>query len=185
MSIKVIHSRNVEEQVKKELLEAFIELGHMAAIKAYQGARHGKKYQDRTSNLRASYGSAVYINGELIEESIRQIHSSTYKVDKRAPSGYETGERALQTYFRTAFVVRKRDTWTILVAASMWYASMVEKKGFDVIEIDEARKYIAANFDDVVGPILKKHGLESFLPTLRKGIGTDNEYFRFGGSRHK
>ena len=67
----------------------------------------------------------------------------------------------------------------------MWYASMVEKKGFKVIELEAAKKHIAQNFDRVVGPVLKKYGLSSFLPTLRKGIGVDIEYFRYGGSRHR
>ena len=185
MSIKTIKSSNIGDKIKKDLVVAFTELGRRAAIAAYQGARRGRKYENRTNNLYSSYGSAVYVDGELIEDSITRIHAPFYKVDKRAPAGYETGDRALQTYFRTAFVVRKRDTYTILVAAAMWYASMVEKKGFDVIELDEARKTIAANFDEVVGPVLKEYGLESFLPTLRKGIGVDIEYFRFGGSRHK
>lgn len=185
MSVKVVSLINLP-QLQADLVEAFTELGFGAAREAYKRARHGgKPYKDRTNNLYSSYGSAVYVNGNLIEKSIKHIHAPIYKVDKRAPAGYETGDKALDTYFRTAFVVRKKDTYTILVAAAMWYASMVEKKGFNVIELDAAKEYIAKNYDEVVGPVLKKHGVESFLPTLRKGIGVDVEYFRYGGSRHR
>jgi hypothetical protein len=185
MSIGVVSSNRLQA-FQKDLVDAFTELGFWAARAAYKEARFGgKTYKDRTYNLNSSYGSAVYVDGNLIEGSIKRVNSPVYKVDKRAPAGYETGSKALETYFKTAFVVRKKDTYTILVAAAMWYASMVEKKGFKVIELEAAKKHIARNFDRVVGPVLKKHGLSSFLPTLRKGIGVDIEYFRYGGSRHR
>lgn len=187
MSVGVTRLSGIANDMQRALIRAFTELGRKAATDAYRRARFGgKTYKDRTYNLNTSYGSAVYLNGVLIEDSITSVNSGGYtKPDKRAPSGYETGDRALKTYFKTAFVVRKRDTYTILVAAAMWYASMVEKKGYKVIEIDAAREYIAKNFDNVVGPVLKQYGLESFLPTLRKGMGVDIEYMRFGGSRHR
>lgn len=187
MSISTTRLSGIKDNIKASLILAFTELGRKAALEAYRKARYGgKHYKDRTYNLNTSYGSAVYVNGVLIEDSIVAVNSGGYtKADKRAPSGYETGDKALKTYFKTAFVVRKRDTYTILVAAAMWYASMVEKKGFKVIEIEAAKEYIAKNFDSIVGPILKRHGLESIMPTLRKGIGVDVEYFRYGGSRHK
>jgi hypothetical protein len=187
MSIATARLESIKSQVNAPLIRAFTELGRKAALDAYRKSRYrGKVYKDRTYNLNTSYGSAVYVNGVLIEDSITTVNSGGYtKPDKRAPSGYETGDQALKTFFKTAFVVRKRDTYTILVAAAMWYASMVEKKGFKVIELDDAKKYIALNFDNVVGPILKSNNLQSILPLLRKGIGVDTEYFRFGGRRHK
>lgn len=187
MSVGITRLGGISDNIQRALIRAFTELGRKAAMEAYRRARFGgKTYKDRTYNLNTSYGSAVYVNGVLIEDSITSVNSGGYtKPDKRAPSGYETGDRALKTYFKTAFVVRKRDTYTILVAAAMWYASMVEKKGFKVIALDAAKEYIAKNFDFVVGPILRQHGLEHIMPTLRKGIGVDVEHFRFGGSRHK
>lgn len=188
MAINSKSLNSIGDKVQVALIKAFKELGRQAALEAYRDARFGggKKYKNRTFNLNESYGSAVYVNGELIEESICHINpGGMTKPDPRAPAGYETGEKALNTYFKTAFVVRKRDTYTILIAAAMWYASMVENKGYEVIELEEARRYIAKNFDSVVGPILKREGLESIMPVLRKGIGVDIEYFRFGGSRHR
>lgn len=188
MSVGISRLSGIEDKIQHALIRAFTELGRKAALEAYRKARFGggKAYKNRTYNLNTSYGSAVYVNGVLIEDSIVAVNSGGYtRADKRAPAGYETGDRALKTYFRTAFVVRKRDTYTILVAAAMWYASMVEKKGFKVIELDAAKESIARNFDSVVGPILKQYGLESLMPTLRKGIGVDTEYFRFGGSRYR
>lgn len=185
MSVSVVSSSSLQA-FQKDLVDALTELGFWAARAAYKDARFGgKTYKDRTRNLMSSYGSAVYVNGNLIENSIKRVNAPVYRVDKRAPAGYETGGKALETYFKTAFVVRKKDSYTILVAAAMWYASMVEKKGFKVIELEAAQKHIIRNFDRIVGPVLEKYGLGSFLPTLRKGIGVDVEHFRFGGSRRQ
>lgn len=186
MAVVVNSIKNIKDKAKVALIEAFTELGHKAAIAAYRDARYnGKSYENRTFNLHDSYGSAVYVNGVLIEESIKFVNAGqSRKKDLKAPAGYENGRRALDTYFKTVFLVRKMDSYTILVAAAMWYASMLEKKGFTVIPYEAAKKHIVRNFDSVVSPILKKHKLEFLMPALRKGIGVDVEYFRFGGSRH-
>ena len=188
MAIQVRKLSDLKDEIQRATVEALTELGKVVAHEAFVKARYGggKTYENRTYNLNDSYGSAVYVNGVLVEDSIKYVNvAGLPPSDRRAPAGYETGEKALQTYFRTAFIVRKKDTYTILVAAAMWYASMVEKKGFKVIEVERAKEEIAKNFDKVVVPIFKARGLEAFVPLIRKGIGVDLEYFRFGGSRHK
>lgn len=186
MSIKSLSISAIQSKQEKAMIEALTELGHKAAIEAYKDARYnGKAYVDRTFNLNNSYGSAVYVNGDLIEDSIRYVNEGTSRsADERAPSGYSTGAEALRTYFKSAFVVRKMDNYTVLVAAAMWYASMVEK-GYTVLQYDKAKQYMATHYQSVVAPILKKYGLDWMAPVMRKGIGVDTEFFRFGGSRHK
>lgn len=186
MGIAVKSLSDFKEKSTKAIIEAFTELGHTAAIAAYKDARYnGASYENRTYNLHDSYGSAVYVNGVLVEDSIKYVNAGrSRKSDGRAPEGYETGKSALRTFFETTFVVRKSDTFTILVAAAMWYASMLEKKGYTVIEHKAAKKHIVRNLTRVVTPILKKYDLEYLMPTIRKGIGVDTEYFRFGGSRN-
>lgn len=189
MAIKVISKSSIKDVATVALIDALTALGEQAALSAYKSARFApNSYTNRSYNLHDSYGSAVYINGDLVKDSIRCINRSMSKAkDKHAPSGYEDGVTALNTYFKEAFVVRKRDSFTILVAAAMWYASMVEGMkegtGFKVFDYDAAKKYIARNLNSVVLPILKKYNMEFLMPTLRKGIGVDNEYYRFGGSR--
>lgn len=166
----------VKDAIMRDLTQAFTTLGYKAAMEAYRG----KTYTNRTFNLHDSYGSAVYLNGVLVEDSIRYVNRSrSTRADRHGRNqGGKTGREALNNFFRTAWVVRKQDNFTILVAAAMWYAKMVEGKGYVVLDNNVVKKAIADNFDAIVTPVLKKHNIESIAPTLRRGIGVDMLYYR-------
>ncbi len=166
----------IKDAVMRDLTQAFTTLGYKAARDAYRS----KTYKNRTFNLHDSYGSAVYVNGKLVEDSIRYVNRSrSTRPDRHGRNqGGRTGRQALKNFFKTAWVVRKRDNFTILVAAAMWYAKIVEDKGYVVLNHSEIKQSILSNFDSVVRPVLKKHNIESLMPALRRGIGADMDYYR-------
>lgn len=166
----------VKDAVMRDLTQAFTTLGYKAAMDAYRS----KTYTNRTFNLHDSYGSAVYLNGKLVEDSIRYVNRSrSTRADRHGRNqGGRTGREALKNFFKNAWVVRKRDNFTILVAAAMWYAKIVESKGYEVLDNEVVKNSIMSNFDATVSPVLKKHKIESFMPALRRGIGVDMDYYR-------
>lgn len=166
----------VKDAITRDLAQAFAALGHKAALDAYKQ----KGFNHRTYNLHDSYGSAVYINGILVDDSIRYVNRvRSRRIDTHGRNqGGKTGRDALMNFFRTGWLVRKRDSFTVVVAAAMWYAKIVESHGIVVLDWGVVKESYAKNFDKFVGPVLKKYGIEKLAPALRRGIGVDMEYYR-------
>lgn len=163
----------VKDNVERDLAQACATLGYKAALKAYQ--KHSFKH--RTHNLHDSYGSAVYLNGKLVPETIRYVNRARSTTDDTR-RGRTNGRKALEDFLRTAWVVNKRDYITILVVAAMWYGKILEEKKYIVLPYEEVKATIVSEFDSTILPVLKKHKIESFLPVLRRGLGADMTYYR-------
>jgi hypothetical protein len=142
----------IRDAFTRDTVQALSTLGYQAMMNAY--AKRG--FQHRTRNLHDSYGSAVYVDGVLIEESIRYIGGIlSRKVD---PKTKKTGRETLEDYFHShRFGVTNHEIVVIVVAA-MYYSGILESQGRYVIT--PARDYIDANWENAMASVLSKYGIK-------------------------
>lgn len=182
MAQRVKIGEQVKDAVTRDLVNACATLGYKAGLAAYRN----HTYQHRTFALHDSYGSAVYLDGVLVPESIRYINRSRQSVrDNRAWRGSKNpehmnpwdfgykGRDSLNNFFKDNQKISRKKGITILVVAAHWYAMMVEGKGYKVLDPRTVSSSITYNFDAVVGPVLQKYGLKKFLPTIKRELGID------------
>ena len=177
----------IKDALTRDLVNACATLGYKAAMDAYRN----HTYQHRTYALHDSYGSAVYLDGRLVPETIRYINRARQtKSDIRGwrgssdPEGmrgknFDTGRKALQAYLENPPRMSKRSKGiTILVVAAQWYAMILEGKGYVVLNPRTVASSITYNFDSYITPILEKYGMKKFAPKLRRDLGVDQFFIQ-------
>lgn len=177
----------IKDALTRDLVNACATLGYKAAMDAYRN----HTYQHRTYALHDSYGSAVYLDGRLVPETIRYINRSRQTRGdirgwrgSRDPEGmrgkdFDTGRKALQAYLENPPRMSKRNKGiTILVVAAQWYAMILEGKGYVVLDPRTVASSITYNFDSYITPILEKYGMKKFAPKLRRDLGVDQFFIQ-------
>ena len=177
----------IKDALTRDLVNACATLGYKAAMDAYRN----HTYQHRTYALHDSYGSAVYLDGRLVPETIRYVNRARQtKGDIRGwrgssdPEGmrgknFDTGRKALQAYFENPPRMSKRSKGIIiLVVAAQWYATILEGKGYVVLDPRTVASSITYNFDSYITPILEKYGMKKFAPKLRRDLGVDQFFIQ-------
>ena len=158
---------------RKDAIKVLATVGWKAAYSAYKA----KTFKNRTFNLHDSYGSAVYVNGTLIEDSIKYANRSRSK--KRSTRNTHlgaTGREALDRYFRRNHFGGKNTEIVLVVVAAMWYADILQKKGYMVIK-GVAYQTIAKEIDNAMLPVFKKWGIQPYSMSRAIGIGQDLDYY--------
>jgi hypothetical protein len=128
-------------------------------------------WDDITGNLRDSMGSAVYVNGELREDSIRYLvdQPTSKKTDPR----YGRGREALLNYFRRVHPRSSKNEVYLLVAAAMPYANALERGthagGYEIKVISGARDYIDAHWHEIESKVYAKMGLRKPASRIKRG----------------
>lgn len=142
----------IRDSFTRDTVKALSTLGYRAMMDAY--AKRG--FQHRTRNLHDSYGSAVYVDGVLIDSSIRYVGGIlSRKVD---PKTKKTGRETLDDYFRShRFGVTNHEI-VIIVVAAMYYTGILESQGRYVIT--PARDYIDANWESTMANVYSKYGIK-------------------------
>ena len=93
--------------------------------KLIEQAVNSRDYTHRTLNLHDSYGSAVYLNGALVERSIRTLPAQATKAKKYKGSNLK-GSEEIMKYFQS---YKPKSDIELLVAAAMPYGVVLEKGG--------------------------------------------------------
>lgn len=176
MATKIRRFGEVKDAMIQDIVTSLASIAWKVALKAYR--QH--TYKNRTYNLHDSYGSAVYLNGMLVKDSIRYIERAFFKKESRhyhTPVGAETGRKALHRFLEQIVTPHKSDYITVVIVASMWYAKMVESKGYIVLDgnfvKNEMRNEIKRN-PELITKMKQKYGIDS--PTLQKWMGFDETY---------
>lgn len=182
MATRAKIGEQIKDALTRDLVNACATLGYKAAMDAYRN----HTYQHRTYALHDSYGSAVYLDGRLVPETIRYVNRARQKKgDVRGwrgssdPEGmrgknFDTGRKALQAYLENPpRMSRRKKGITILVVAAQWYAMILEGKGYTVLDPRTVASSITYNFDSYITPILDKYGMKTFAPKLRRDLGVD------------
>lgn len=86
-------------------------------------AVNSRDYTHRTYNLHDSYGSAVYLNGALVDKSIRTLEPMATEAKKYKGSKLK-GSEEIMKYFRN---YKPKSEIELLVVAAMPYGSVLEK----------------------------------------------------------
>lgn len=167
----------IKDKATKALVEALTTVGWQVAMAAYRR----KTYTNRTFNLHDSYGSAVYVDGNLVPDSIKYVNRARSKrADRHGHSitGAKTGREALNRFFNQAWVVRNKDRVTLVVAAAMWYGDIVESKGYVVLDEKFVKSETSRRLATVLPSIISKYPeLKGLEPMLRRWIGIDETYY--------
>lgn len=182
MAARAKIGEQIKDALTRDLVNACATLGYKAAMDAYRN----HTYQHRTYALHDSYGSAVYLDGRLVPETIRYVNRARQKRgDIRGwrgasdPEGmrgknFDTGRKALQAYLENPpRMSRRKKGITILVVAAQWYAMILEGKGYTVLDPRTVSSSITYNFDAYITPIMEKYGMKKFAPQLRRDLGVD------------
>ena len=88
-------------------------------------AVNSRDYTHRTYNLHDSYGSAVYLNGKLVEKSVMLLGSKATKA-KSYKGSKLNGSEEIMKYFRS---YKPKSAIELVVAAAMPYGVVLEKGG--------------------------------------------------------
>lgn len=159
----------VKKGFEQDMVSALTTLGYYAMMHAY-GL---KGFQHRTRNLHDSYASAVYVNGNLIESSIRYVGGAlSRKVDHKTK---KTGRDTVNQYLHSHRFGATNNEIVLVVVAAMYYAGILEAGGSGsasrgpgdkYIVISPAREYINNNYWTAVYKVYDKYGIKD-KPTAR------------------
>lgn len=174
----------IKDKAIKALVKALTTIGWQVAMEAYRR----KTYTNRTFNLHDSYGSAVYVDGKLVPDSVKYVNRARATsisrhghniVEYKGKGHYERlgGRAALMRFFKQHWIVRKKDRVTLVVAAAMWYGDIVESKGYVVLDEEFVKNAVSQRIGEVLPQVLAKYPeLKGLEPTLRRWVGIDEVY---------
>ena len=106
-------------------INKFVDMLATEGGKLITQAVSSRDYTHRTMNLHDSYGSAVYLNGALVERSIRTLPAQATKAKKFKGNEIRGAEEIIK-YFRS---YKPKSELELVVAATMPYGVVLEKGG--------------------------------------------------------
>lgn len=119
------------------IINSLAEEGGRIIKEAYES----KGFKDRTGNLHDSYVSAVFVKGRLQKDTIRYVGaemSTTYREyanstvggEVEATRGREEADKFLAKY---QFAKGRQGGIVLVIAAAMFYSTIVERRGYQVL----------------------------------------------------
>ena len=167
------------DEYTKDMVTALSKLGYKALAHAY--SLH--TFQHRSRNLHDSYGSAVYVDGKLVESSIR-YYGGVLSRGQDKKTGL-TGRETLHAYLRSHSFGKTKHEIVLVVVAAMHYTKYLEGgdknaavfgPGSKYIVISPAKKYISDHFSEYVNPVYLKYKMfVEFIPKARVSMVGYNE----------
>ena len=137
---------NLKSRIIQQLISQLTEEGAAAIKQAYET----RDWRNRTFNLHDSYGSAVYVNGQLLKRTVRYVGEELVKPEKERDMGWVWNKGRSMADYRgnrrlpgDAVMMRGREEvmdffsqYTpktkgieLVIAAAMFYANILEKGG--------------------------------------------------------
>ena len=150
----------IQKGFTEDSIKAMARAGWFAASEAYRQTRFPNNWENRTYNLHDSYGSAVYVNGDLREDTIHYaVERGRSNKDSTRKTHYgRNGREALDIYFKKNHFGKKSGEIVVVVVAAMWYAEALEKKGYYVIK-GVAYRELAKHIETEMAPVFEKWGM--------------------------
>lgn len=106
-------------------IDRFVDMLADEGGKLITQAVNSRDYTHRTYNLHDSYGSAVYLNGALVEKSVMLLGSKATKAKSYKGSKLK-GSEEIMKYFQS---YKPKSEIELVVAAAMPYGVVLEKGG--------------------------------------------------------
>lgn len=123
--------------------------GHSSTPPTYQKPVRDGKWRHRSGDLHDSFASAVYVNGVLIEDSIRYVGGTMADKENRSHIPVSMGRTEARWYLLHPDVDVSGDV-TLLCIAAMYYTKYLEegthRGGYRIKVISGALDYVMANW---------------------------------------
>ena len=145
--------KNIKEGFERDTIRALRDLGIAAMNHAYAK----KRFTNRTGNLHDSYASAVFINGSIVQSTLRYLDSPiSRKVD---PKTGKNGHQTAKDFMSTGRFGREDGEIVLVVIAAMYYAGILEKY-YHYEVISPANDYIESHWQETMTPVYSKYGIK-------------------------
>lgn len=161
-------SDGVKKGFEQDMVAALTTLGYYAMMDAYGKAVNPTSgWKHRTRNLHDSYASAVYVNGRLIDSSIRFVGGVLSRKTDHVTG--KTGRETVLDYLHSHRFGATNNEIVLVVIAAMYYAGILEAgdkntggrgPGAKYIVISPAREYINKNYWTAVYKVYDKYGIK-------------------------
>ena len=146
--------KNLKDDFEKDMIRALRDLGYKAMKDAYAKRR----FTNRTGNLHDSYASAVFINGEIVQSTLRYLDNPMSK--KRDSRTGKNGHQTAKDYMATHKFGAKNNEIVLVVIAAMFYAGILENAPFYRYVISPARDYIDSHWVEATSQVYAKYGIK-------------------------
>ena len=175
-------------EARENLVLALKDLGQDAINHAYKTGfmsklnppkKNGEQsvvWKHETGNLHDSIGSAVYVNGELREDTICYVGgAANYSFGKKSSDGIDSrdGRTVLLDYLRSIHPQRGKEEITLVCVAAMYYTKFLEsgayawnvegggsKSKWKIRVISGALDYVKANKEEYTSRVYKNLGIK-------------------------
>lgn len=125
-----------------------------------KGKDPNNAWDDVTGNLRDSFGSAVYVNGELQKDTIRFANDNPIGGRTRDAIDPRPGREVLLDYFNKIHPNRGKNDVTLVCVAAMYYTKFLEagthRGAYKIRVVSAATDYIKRNWEQAVSGIYKQ-----------------------------
>lgn len=173
----------VKKGFEQDMVAALTTLGYYAMMDAYGKAVNPTSgWKHRTRNLHDSYASAVYVNGRLIDSSIRFVGGVLSRKTDHVTG--KTGRETVLDYLHSHRFGATNNEIVLVVIAAMYYAGILEAGGMKRVKtgnkegpktklvstsrgpgdkyivISPAKEYIDKNYWTAVYKVYDKYGIK-------------------------
>lgn len=125
-----------------------------------KGKDPNSAWDDISGNLRDSFGSAVYVNGELQRDTIRFANDNPIGGRTRDAIDPRPGREVLLDYFNKIHPNRGKNDVTLVCVAAMYYTKFLEagthRGAYKIRVVSAATDYIKRNWEQAVSGIYKQ-----------------------------
>lgn len=161
---------NLKNRIIQQLISQLTEEGAAAIKQAYET----RDWRNRTFNLHDSYGSAVYVNGQLLKRTVRYVGEELVKPEKERDMGWVWNKGRSMADYRgnrrlpgDAVMMRGREEimdffsqYTpktkgieLVIAAAMFYANILENGSSHI-----KRKYhVISHANGIMNELARKY----------------------------
>lgn len=121
---------------------------------------HDNKWRHKLGNLHDSFGSAVYVNGVIVQSSVQYLGGTISK--KRDARTGKNGRQTVKDYLHRISFGAKNEEIVLVVVAAMFYTRWLESELTGTgkfLVISPAKRYINENIASYIEPIYRKYGI--------------------------
>lgn len=138
-----------------------------------KGKDPNNAWDDITGNLRDSFGSAVYVNGELQRNTIKFANDNPTGERTRDAIDPRPGREVLLDYFNKIHPNRGKNDVTLVCVAAMYYTKFLEAGThgghYKIRVISSASDYVRRNWERAVSGIYQQLRIKKPSTKVIKG----------------
>ena len=138
-----------------------------------KGKDPNSAWDDITGNLRDSFGSAVYVNGELQRNTIKFANENPNGERTRDAIDPRPGREVLLDYFDKIHPNRGKNDVTLICVAAMYYTKFLEsgtpRGHYKIRVISSAADYVRRNWERAVSGIYQQLRIKKPSTKVIKG----------------